>query len=37
MEALGTHRRVKRTIRECRMLGIEPDARTVAEIMVTMM
>ena len=34
MEALGTHRRVERTIRECRMLGIEPDARTVAEIMV---
>ena len=34
MEALTTHRRVERTIRECRMLGIEPDARTVAEIMV---
>jgi hypothetical protein len=34
MEALSTHRRVERTIRECRMLGIEPAARTVAEIMV---
>jgi hypothetical protein len=34
MEALTTHRRVERTIQECRMLGIEPDARTVAEIMV---
>jgi hypothetical protein len=34
MEALTTHRRVERTIQECRMLGIEPEARTVAEIMV---
>jgi hypothetical protein len=34
MEALTSHRRVERTIQECRMLGIEPDARTVAEIMV---
>lgn len=34
METLTTHRRVERTIRECRMLGIKPDARTVAEIMV---
>jgi hypothetical protein len=34
MEALTTHRRVERTIQECRLLGIEPDARTVAEIMV---
>ena len=34
MEALTTYRRVERTIRECRALGIEPDARTVAEIMV---
>jgi hypothetical protein len=34
MEARTTHRRVERTIQECRMLGIEPDARTVAEIMV---
>jgi hypothetical protein len=34
MEALTTHRRVERTIRECRALGIEPDARTIAEIMV---
>jgi hypothetical protein len=31
---LTTHRRVDRTIEECRMLGIEPDARSVAEIMV---
>lgn len=31
---LTTHRRVERTIQECRMLGIEPEARTVAEIMV---
>jgi hypothetical protein len=31
---LTTHRRVERTIEECRMLGIEPDARSVAEIMV---
>jgi hypothetical protein len=31
---LTTHRRVERTIQECRMLGIEPGARTVAEIMV---
>jgi hypothetical protein len=31
---LTTHRRVERTIQECRMLGIEPDPRTVAEIMV---
>jgi hypothetical protein len=34
MENLITHQRVERTIRECRALGIEPDARTVAEIMV---
>lgn len=34
METLATHQRVGRTIRECRALGIEPDARTVAEIMV---
>jgi hypothetical protein len=31
---LTTHRRVERTIQECRMLGIEADPRTVAEIMV---
>jgi hypothetical protein len=34
MEALTTHRRIERTIKECRLLGIEPDARTVAEIMI---
>jgi hypothetical protein len=34
MEELTTYRRVARTIRECRALGIEPDARTVAEIMI---
>jgi len=34
MDALAIHRRVERTIRECRALGIKPDARTVAEIMV---
>jgi hypothetical protein len=34
METLATHQRVARTIRECRALGIEPDARTIAEIMV---
>lgn len=34
MDSLATHRRVERTIRQCRTLGIEPDARTVAEIMV---
>jgi hypothetical protein len=34
MQVLPVHRRVERTIRECRALGIEPDARTVAEIMI---
>ncbi len=34
MEVLPLHRRVERTIRECRALGIEPDSRTVAEIMI---
>jgi hypothetical protein len=28
------HRRVERTISECRTLGIDPNPRTVAEIMV---
>lgn len=31
---LATQRRVERMIRECRALGIEPDPRTIAEIMV---
>lgn len=34
MDGLGIHRRVERTIRECRALDIDPDPRTVAEIMV---
>jgi hypothetical protein len=34
MDGLAIHGRVARTIRECRALGIEPDARTVAEIIV---
>jgi hypothetical protein len=34
MESLATQRRAERVIRECRTLGIEPSARTVAEIMV---
>lgn len=34
MEVLSIHRRVERTIRECRALGIEPSPRTVAEIMI---
>ncbi len=34
MDTLATQRRVERVIRECRVLGIEPEARTVAEIMV---
>ena len=34
MEALTTYRRVERTIRECRRLGITPGARTIAQIMV---
>jgi hypothetical protein len=33
-ESLATQRRAERVIRECRALGIEPSARTVAEIMV---
>lgn len=31
---LATQRRVERMIRECRALGIEPEPRTIAEIMV---
>jgi hypothetical protein len=34
MESLATQARVERMIRECRALGIEPDSRTIAEIMV---
>jgi hypothetical protein len=34
MEATRTQQRVQRMIRECRALGIEPDSRTIAEIMV---
>lgn len=34
MENLATQARVERMIRECRALGIEPDSRTIAEIMV---
>jgi hypothetical protein len=34
MDVLPVHRRVERTIRECRALGIKPDSRTVAEIMI---
>jgi hypothetical protein len=34
MDVLAIHRRVERTIRECRALGIKPDSRTVAEIMI---
>jgi hypothetical protein len=34
MDASAVQRRVQRTIGECRALGIEPGARTVAEIMV---
>jgi hypothetical protein len=33
-ESLDTQHRVERVIRECHELGIEPDPRTVAEIMV---
>lgn len=34
MESLTTRRRVQRMIGECRALGIEPEPRTIAEIMV---
>ena len=34
MESLTTQRRVQRMIGECRALGIEPEPRTIAEIMV---
>jgi hypothetical protein len=34
MEASRTKQRVQRMIRECRALGIDPDSRTIAEIMV---
>jgi hypothetical protein len=34
MDDLAVQRRVERTIHECRAFDIEPDARTVAEIMV---
>ena len=34
LDSLTTERRVERMISECRALGIEPDARTIAEIMV---
>lgn len=34
MDVLPVHRRVERTIRECRALGIKPDPRTIAEIMI---
>ena len=33
MDDLAIRRRVERTIDMCRAFGIEPDARTVAEIM----
>ena len=34
MDRMTTQFRVERMILECRALGIEPDARTIAEIMV---
>jgi len=34
MDVLAIHRRVERTIRERRALGIKPDPRTIAEIMI---
>ncbi len=34
MDRMTTHLRVERMILECRALSIEPDARTIAEIMV---
>jgi hypothetical protein len=34
MESLTTQQRVERMIGECRALGIEPEPRTIAEIMV---
>jgi hypothetical protein len=34
MEGSRTQQRVERMIRECRALGIDPDPRTIAEIMV---
>jgi hypothetical protein len=34
MDDLAIRRRVERMIHQCRALDIEPDARTVAEIMV---
>jgi hypothetical protein len=34
MDDLAIQRRVERTIHQCRVFDIEPDARTVAEIMV---
>jgi hypothetical protein len=34
MESLTIQRRVERMIGECRALGIEPEPRTIAEIMV---
>ena len=34
MGTLATHQRVERMIRECGALGIEPESRTAAEIMV---
>jgi hypothetical protein len=34
MEGSRTQQRVKRMIRECRALGIDPEPRTIAEIMV---
>ena len=34
MEGSRTQQRVKRMIRECRALGIDPESRTIAEIMV---
>lgn len=34
LESVTTELRVERMIYECRALGIEPDARTIAEIMV---
>jgi hypothetical protein len=34
LDSVTTELRVERMIYECRALGIEPDARTIAEIMV---
>jgi hypothetical protein len=34
MDGSRTQERVERMIRECRALGIDPDPRTIAEIMV---